>query len=419
MTHSLFRFPAKFHPPIARELLSRFTGPEDVVLDPFCGSGTLLVEASALRMCSLGCDVDPLAVFISKVKTHRFNINHLKNTASDLIDELSELERAPDYYQDRMFMDISPAEKEEEIRTADLWLPKIPNIDHWFRRYVQLELAQINHTILQLDAPRTHKDFFLLVFASIIRNSSNADPVPVSGLEVTSHMRQLDREGRLINTYALFRSSMHRALGSAQEYARQVPAGAVTRIKIGDATRLSKTFAQGRRPNVIITSPPYSAAVDYYRRHKLEMYWLRLTLGRQDRLELLQYYIGRPKVAQSHPFTKQDLQDTQLASRWEQKIRSNSPSRADSLKHYLIGMQHFFREAAKILENGMKLILVAGDSSWRGEPLPTRALLIELATPNFKLKNQFWYPLKNRYMSYARHNGADIRREHILEFERS
>jgi hypothetical protein len=43
LSHYLFRFPAKFHPPVARALLERHAPKRGFVLDPFCGSGTLLV----------------------------------------------------------------------------------------------------------------------------------------------------------------------------------------------------------------------------------------------------------------------------------------------------------------------------------------------------------------------------------------
>src|SRR3989454_450573 len=67
-THYLFRFPAKFHPPVVRCLIDRYSRPGDIILDPFCGSGTLLLEALLSGRAAFGLDVDPVAVFISRVK---------------------------------------------------------------------------------------------------------------------------------------------------------------------------------------------------------------------------------------------------------------------------------------------------------------------------------------------------------------
>lgn len=417
-THYLFRFPAKFHPPVARELISRYTSLGDTVLDPFCGSGTLLVEAGIQGRNSIGCDVDPLAVFLSQVKPHRYNSGHLRASADRLLPIIEASERPPQDYERLMFEDLSDLQKRREVRTFDLSLPALPNIDHWFRRYVQVDLACILKILDQAAIPYTHRRFFRLVFASILRNSSNADPVPVSGLEVTSHMRRRHREGRLINPYKLFFTSLRRGLHAVEEYTSTVALNCSSCAFQTDATVLSRAFSRRQRPDVIITSPPYNTAVDYYRRHKLEMFWLGLTPTQRDRLELLHHYLGRPKVPQGHPFIEVDLSSYPLASVWERRIRSHSLGRANSLRHYLVGMKLFFDEAAKLLSNGSKLIFVIADSTWRGEPLPTRRLITELASPGFKLSEQLAYPIKNRYMSYARHNGADIRTEHVLVFHK-
>ena len=65
---------------------------------------------------------------------------------------------------------------------------------------------------------KKHRLFFRLAFGSIIRAASNADPVPVSGLEVTSHMKRREEEGRRINPFDLFRRSVNRALKDWEEY---------------------------------------------------------------------------------------------------------------------------------------------------------------------------------------------------------
>src|SRR5437667_9224699 len=82
LTHYLFRYPAKFHPPVVRHLIERFTDEHQTILDPFCGSGTLLVEASICGRSATGTDVDPLAVFVSKIKTHRYSMPALKRAAA-------------------------------------------------------------------------------------------------------------------------------------------------------------------------------------------------------------------------------------------------------------------------------------------------------------------------------------------------
>jgi len=69
LTHSFYRYPARFSPLVAREAIKAFTNPGDIVLDPFIGGGTTLVEASYLGRKGVGIDINQLATFISLVKT--------------------------------------------------------------------------------------------------------------------------------------------------------------------------------------------------------------------------------------------------------------------------------------------------------------------------------------------------------------
>jgi DNA modification methylase len=48
LTHNYYRYPARFSPRFVRAAIEAFTAPGNVVLDPFVGGGTTLVEALAL-----------------------------------------------------------------------------------------------------------------------------------------------------------------------------------------------------------------------------------------------------------------------------------------------------------------------------------------------------------------------------------
>jgi len=69
LTHDFYRYPARFSPVLAKTIIEYFTRYGDMVLDPFVGGGTSLVEARALGRSAIGLDISSLAVFISRVKT--------------------------------------------------------------------------------------------------------------------------------------------------------------------------------------------------------------------------------------------------------------------------------------------------------------------------------------------------------------
>ncbi len=364
---------------------------------------------------SLGIDVDPLAIAVSRAKTHRYRIDQLAGSGQVILDAIREYERPLDEYRRRMFHDLTNPEYLREFETVSEWVPALPNLLHWFRRYVIVDLAFIRACIDTADIPRAHRDFFRVVFGSMIRSASNADPVPVSGLEVTHWMIKRDEDGREVNPFALYRIAHAKALIAARSFAQHARPGSPANAFIGDATAIGHSITG--KVDAVITSPPYHGAVDYYRRHMLEMYWLGLTETPDDRLALLHRYVGRPKVPQSHPFTQATLR-TRSAKQWEGRIRKVSTERADAFRHYISAMSHFFEGLGSHLRKGAPAILVVGHSDWNGTKIPTTTLFQELSGSAFDLSEVMYYPVKNRYMSYERHNKASISREYVLVLRR-
>jgi len=68
-THALYKYPARFSPVFARQAIETFSRKDGVVLDPFVGGGTTLVEARLTGRHALGADISSLAVFLTRAKT--------------------------------------------------------------------------------------------------------------------------------------------------------------------------------------------------------------------------------------------------------------------------------------------------------------------------------------------------------------
>jgi SAM-dependent methyltransferase len=413
-THRLFRFPAKFHPPVVRKLLDLYTEPGQTVLDPFCGSGTMLVEAAVSGRQGIGVDIDPLSVFVTRVKTliHDSDVLHLE--ADKVLTNIMRHRRSAHAYEAFQFSDLSDVEFEREISGLFNAIPQIPNLEHWFRRYVIADLALIYTEIEQADVTDSTRSLMKLVFASIIRNASNADPVPVSGLEVTKHMRERDRRGRVVDPFIMYSNALKKALVAATEFSLAARSGGGV-VFSGDATDLPAKLPLA---HAIITSPPYNSAVDYYRRHTLEMYWLGFVSSQQDRLLLLPKYIGRHKIAMRDPRFQLPWEPGPLAEKWESNMREHSSDRASVFRHYVLSMTLAFEQMARKLYPGGLAIMVVGRSLWKNQEIPTDELMRELAQPGFILRESAWYPVVNRYMSYSRKNNANISEEFALVLEK-
>ena len=73
--HSFYRYPARFSPIFAREVIKAFTEPGDTVVDGFCGGGTSLVEAMSLGRRAVGFDISSLATFLTRTKTTPLSVH--------------------------------------------------------------------------------------------------------------------------------------------------------------------------------------------------------------------------------------------------------------------------------------------------------------------------------------------------------
>lgn len=417
LTHYLFRYPAKFHPPVVAALFERFTSPNDVVLDPFVGSGTALVEGTLLDRTCIGVDVDPVAVAVARAKTRSYDLDSARAMTERLLAALEPLDRGRDEYARLAYADIPAADQARAIADEGLWVPAIPNLDHWFRRYVVVDLARIHREIARRRGSAADRDLLRVLFASIIRNASNADPVPVSGLEVTSHMKRRDEEGRLVDPFALLRKALRRGLDAVDAWSTALGERPPPTVIEADAT--ADVSELPRAVDAVITSPPYHNAVDYYRRHQLEMFWMGATRGHGDRLELLPRYIGRPRIPASHPLLAEPWPKEGLAAQWERDMAAVSTQRATDFRHYLLAMSRVMRRLAERTGEGAPVVMVVGQSGWNGGQIPTVALFEEIARPWFAPETTLWYPVVNRYMSYTRQNGANIDREHVVVLRRT
>lgn len=91
-THDFYNYPARFSPKFVREAIKKFSNPNDLIIDPFVGGGTTLIEARLLNRHSIGFDISSLATFIAKTKTTPLNskeINSIKRWSYEIISDLN------------------------------------------------------------------------------------------------------------------------------------------------------------------------------------------------------------------------------------------------------------------------------------------------------------------------------------------
>lgn len=153
-THYLHKYPAKVLPYIPIYFLSseEYASKKETVLDPFCGTGTVLLESIMhpyFTRKAISVEINPLARLIAKVKTTHLNVSELEDVAEALYERIEQF-------------------------SSDVSLPEFGNRDLWFSKRVQGKLGTIRLCIEDVEND-DYKDFFLASYSSIIRDVSFAD----------------------------------------------------------------------------------------------------------------------------------------------------------------------------------------------------------------------------------------------------
>lgn len=240
---ALHPYPAKFVAELPRRLLDILPVPRGTaVLDPFCGSGTTLVECQRRGLPAIGIDLNPIACLISQVKTSPL-AHGLAATAATVADQAAGCNRAS---------------------AADV--PDLPKLDHWFAPDVQRALAGLAKAIGT--APPRHRDALRLALSSIV--------VRVSNQESDTRYAAICKNVRAADTFGAFRRAAERiakGLGG-RDYPLAPMAVLEADTTSVEPSALAEALGEARRVGLVITSPPYPNAYEYWLYHKYRMYWL-------------------------------------------------------------------------------------------------------------------------------------------------
>jgi site-specific DNA-methyltransferase (cytosine-N4-specific) len=264
LTHNFHPYPAKFIPQFPKRIIKVLSSKGQWVLDPFCGCGTTLVEAKLLGRNSVGIDVNPIAALVSKVKTTTLDDDQLKAIKGVLSSIGQMINRH--YGTQPLFRDYS--------HVKDFKIPEFFNRDHWFKKCVQNELAIIKAIVNEI-RDEDVKDFMLVAFSAIITSVSNQ--------ESDTRYAKKDKNIKEFDTYKAFYKKVIDMIERMKRFSK-VATDATVSVYEADSRNIS--FINNETIDLVMTSPPYLNAYDYYLYHKLRMYWLGMDHYKAQDLEI-------------------------------------------------------------------------------------------------------------------------------------
>jgi adenine-specific DNA methylase len=239
-THAFHTYPAGMHPDTARDLLALF--PSDSVLDPFCGGGSVLVEARAAGRATFGADVSPVAVRVTRARCatpDEAQLTALRSRARKLA-----------------------AEARAAARNGPLPdAPILRAVETWYAPHALRELECLRRGIAASE-PGVRELLEAAFSSLLIKVSWRASD--------TKAVRE--KHARPLGTTAvLFHKRVRELARQLAELRAAVPAGTPeVQLARADARELDMEGSVG----LVLTSPPYPSTYDYLPMQHLRHVWL-------------------------------------------------------------------------------------------------------------------------------------------------
>lgn len=285
--HGFHSYPARMHPETARCLVEGLSRENDLVLDPFCGSGTVLIESRLCSRRAFGVDANPLAVALARLKTEGIDA-----AQHDLF--LGAVEAIAEQAEARRCAKAGPSRRYSQYyRDA-------------FDPHVLLELDGLMLGIEQA-CPPSLKLVMKLVISSMLNKVSRR----------RSDTSRAEVQRRIAGGFVVrfFVKKARELLSRLDDFERQLPARAPScKVVLGDARALP---LEASTVACIVTSPPYPGIYDYVEHHRLRLDWLKL-----DTRHLEQHEIGAHRhFARNAPPDAEAEWATQLGACLDQMAR--------------------------------------------------------------------------------------------------
>jgi len=352
--HGIHNYPAMMIPQIAERLIKEYGTDAECILDPFVGSGTVLVEALRNNINSYGVDINPLAILISKVKTTPIHPKILQNEFEKIKEKISTVRLNPSYLK--------------SIET-----PKFFNIEYWFKPKVITELSYIK-TILNDIHDEKIRDFFKVSFSETVRKVSNTR----NGEYKLFRMPENKLKNWNPDTFKIFLEICERNIALMGEFYSSINVE-----KINNGELFSKVYMEDIRGiksipknsiDLVITSPPYGdskTTVAYGQFSRLSLQWLDFDYNVIKNIDKMCLGGNRLKTIEDNIPSK-TLYDIL------NKIKEKDEKRALDVYSFFVDFYKVVDVLNKLTKDNATICMVVGNRTVKKVNIPMDIILSEL-----------------------------------------
>lgn len=351
LTHCYHDYPARMIPQVAGKLLDLFGINTKHLFDPYCGTGTSLVEATIRGINASGTDLNPLARLIAKAKTSTPELAQLEKevlTFNKMVldDKLTKFKETPQVYG-------------------------ITRLEFWFKPDVIERLFQLRKFIQNIESEEIHL-FFQVAYSETVRESSNT-----RNGEFKLYRYCEDKLTKFTpDVYGIMTSKLQRNLNGYRKYKAIIenlkypPFANVYSFNTVDG--IPEDYLTPESIDIVVTSPPYGdsgTTVAYGQYSRLSAAWLELE--EPDKIDYK--LMGGKTIKKEFPSFPSEVLNNAIDN-----IKKADEKRAREIASFYVDLHASISNVAKVIKRNGYACYVVGNRKVKGVVLPT-----DIAVKNF------------------------------------
>lgn len=337
-THAIHSYPAMMMPRIARNVIQEYATSESIVLDPYMGSGTTLLEGMVENVRKvIGFDLNPLAVLISTAKTTKFNLEDIKREMDNLDYHLSVL--------------------------SNYEHPSFTILESWFKQENIDELARLKAVINNIEDSDVRL-FFSLVFSETVRHVSFTR----NGEFKLYKIPESKRGSHNPDAIAVFSQKLQSVYATVKDfYENTTFLNSQTDVTIMNAA-ITDSDVKPNSIDLVVTSPPYgdsNTTVAYGQFSRLANEWLDFP----EPISLDRRLMGGVKAKEVVKFDIAELDDAISMINEKEKLEKNK--RVPSVVSFYKDYEESIEKVAEVVKHGGVVAYLVGNRRVRDVELQT------------------------------------------------
>lgn len=323
-------FPARMAPEIALDCIPiAENGRAQLILDPMCGSGTVLSAAMQRGHHAIGIDLDPLAILMTRVATSPIDTSQCDRLREQVVN-------------------AATSDRETGLPWSDDETRQFA--EYWFADRQRVQLARLSRAIADIPPGPLRE------LAQVSLSRTVITKAPKASLAAdTSHSRPhrvaITSTYDVVAGFSLAIKDLTRILD-----ARKLMGSA--EVALGDCRRLDSIGDASI--DMVVTSPPYLNAIDYIRGHKFALIWLGYSIPQLRAVR--SSIIGAERALDGPP----EPLATKLVRQIEREAIDSTRLPMSTLVRYSHDLVRFARQMKRVMKPGARLIAVVGNSTLRG-----------------------------------------------------